>query len=354
MAEIRTSGAWQRVERGLSDMANLMGRGDYNLSLVKGRQTMEQIVRLCAGQNLVVYTDLADTIEKLYENGGISKTTRDSFHTIRILGNKAVHEGDNSAQDASRAYQLLEHEIAAYGSGAAGTQRGAERSSAARDGAQPGTRSAQKNLQTFPERERVPLNRAQQEKRRVRYDQADEREQRDRRQVPNREDRLRAKQRSAQKRSGQRGGRNQKRPQRSSLNLYDVLRILIPLICILLLVVLIRGCVRGGDTAQTSTAAQTETQLATEPVTTAPPETEPETTAPAVVRYKIRGNSVNVRYADNENRVYTQLADGTEIGEVEEVSGTDKVKFVLDGVEVTVNKNYIVPVEGSVTETGAQ
>ena len=51
MADIRNTGTWQRVERGLSDMANLVSRGEYNLALVKSRQTMEQIVRLSAGQN---------------------------------------------------------------------------------------------------------------------------------------------------------------------------------------------------------------------------------------------------------------------------------------------------------------
>ena len=388
MADIRNTGTWQRIERGLSEMANLMSRGENNLSLVKGRQVMEQIVRLYAGQNFVIYSDLADTIEKLYQGHYIGKTSRDSFHTIRMLGNKAVHEGDNDAQDANRAYRLLEQEIRTFAGGAADQKAGPAAGGSRQQGSaleeavpEPGTagNGQRRTLDIPTERERVSLNRAasgeangrrasaasqnrrsgQQAQRsaspetRARYDRLDDRSKRDRSEIPTREDRLRAR---------QRGGRNgsqrgQRRPQQGGVNLYDILRILIPVICVILLVVLIRSFMGGKSSpAETSPSAQTEStaEVMTEPATLEPPTTEPETTAPAAVRYKIKGNAVNARYADNENRVYTQLADGTEIGEVTEVAGTDKVQFTLDGIAVTVNKNYIVPVdETAETETSA-
>ncbi|MDO4266205.1 MAG: DUF4145 domain-containing protein [Eubacteriales bacterium] len=340
MADIRNTGTWQRVERGLSEMANLYSRGEYNLALVKGRQTMEQIVRLYAGQSFVVYTDLADTIENLYQGRYIGKDTRDSFHIIRLLGNKAVHEGDNEPQDAERSYQLLENEIRRFagGSTAAGNQKAEEAPADDRASAQ-----GQPDLLLKRERTRVPAEgtRRSTESRR-RYDRLDDRSSRDTNKVPTREDRLRAQRNGKNSRSG----RGQKQPQGNGVTVYDVLRVLIPAICIILLVVLIRSLLFGGKSEPETTAPTvTETVAETEPVTVAPPETEPETTAPAVLSYRIKGNAVNVRYADNENRVYTQLANGTEIGEATPVEGTDKMQFTLDGIAVTVNKNYIEAIE---------
>lgn len=352
MADIRNTGTWQRVERGLSEMANLISRGEYNLALVKGRQTMEQIVRIQAGQRFVVYTDLQDTIEKLYDGHHIGKDARLAFHTIRMLGNKAVHEGDNDPNDAAKSYQYLKQEIERFAGGrsqnsqtAAGRQRGE------RQGAQ---------AENAGERLRVPVERpSRTTEGRRRYDSLDDRGNRDRREVPNREDRMRARREGQSGKRRDRGGtaRGQRKPaKKSGVTVYDVLRILIPVICVILLVMLIRGLMSGAEKAPETTAAPTETsaEVMTEPVTTMPPETEPETTAPAAVRYRIKGNAVNARYADNENRVYEQLANGTEIGEVEEIEGSDKVKFVRDGIELTVNKNYIEPIEEQAGTTEAE
>lgn len=358
MADIRNTGTWQRVERGLSDMANLVSRGEYNLALVKSRQTMEQIVRLSAGQNFVVYTDLADTIEKLYQGHYITKSSRDAFHTIRMLGNKAVHEGDNDPQDAARSYRLLDQEINAFVSGGRSQEAPADREQPAEQAPQR-ERSSQKEqkLNISGERTRVPVSReslpSSQGSRR-RYDNLDDRSTRDRREVPNREDRLRAQRKGQPARGG--AHRGQRKPQQQGISIYDVLRILIPVICVILLVVLIRSFMGGGSSAPETSPVQTETatEPVTEPVTAVPPTTEPETTTAAAVRYRIKGNSVNIRYANNENRVYEQLSDGTEIGEVEEVEGTNKVKFMRDGIEVTVDKNFIEPIEDAASEPEAE
>ena len=358
MADIRNTGTWQRVERGLSDMANLVSRGEYNLALVKSRQTMEQIVRRSAGQNFVVYTDLADTIEKLYQGHYITKSSRDAFHTIRMLGNKAVHEGDNDPQDAARSYRLLDQEINAFVSGGRSQEAPADRERPAEQTPQRERSSQKEQKLNIPgERTRVPVSReslpSSQGSRR-RYDNLDDRSTRDRREVPNREDRLRAQRKGQPARGG--AHRGQRKPQQQGISIYDVLRILIPVICVILLVVLIRSFMGGGSSAPETSPVQTETatEPVTEPVTAVPPTTEPETTTAAAVRYRIKGNSVNIRYADNENRVYEQLSDGTEIGEVEEVEGTNKVKFMRDGIEVTVDKNFIEPIEDMAAESEAE
>ena len=153
--------------------------------------------------------------------------------------------------------------------------------------------------------------------------------------VPTREDRLRA---SQQNRNGKkRGTRN------GGIDVYGLLRILIPVICILLLIVLLRSCIAGGGTEDTTTTAPVES--VTEPVTTAPPTTEAPTTEAVPLRYVVTGNNVNVRYADNQNRIYEQLSSGTEIGEIQEIEGSDYVRFQRDGLDLVIHKDYIAPIE---------
>ena len=82
--------------------------------MVKARQTLECMVRCMAEKACLVEGDLSDTIDQLYEGGWINKTTKDNYHTIRILGNKAVHENDNTAYNANQAYQLLTQEVHAF------------------------------------------------------------------------------------------------------------------------------------------------------------------------------------------------------------------------------------------------
>ena len=50
-------------------------------------------------------------IDALYSSGKISKTTCEHYHKIRTIGNKAIHEGDNSAYNANQAHHLLSQEV---------------------------------------------------------------------------------------------------------------------------------------------------------------------------------------------------------------------------------------------------
>ena len=161
---------------------------------------------------------------------------------------------------------------------------------------------------------------------------------------------------------GQRGGSGTQsrrggapaRPQRQSsgggVNIYDVLRILIPLICIILLVILIRNLIPSGEETATSPVETTTEAVPVETVPeTVPPTTEPPTEAPT--RYMIKGNNVNVRYEPNTGaRIYEQLSDGTEIGEIEEVEGGDWVRITRDGGEYYVGRDYVTPIEDAGTE----
>ena len=119
---------------------------------------------------------------------------------------------------------------------------------------------------------------------------------------------------------------------------------MLPVLVIVLLIVIIRSFMAARTpeetTVETTTVIETTVQeTETEPETTEPETTEPETTA--AVEYRIVSDGVNIRYADNQNRIYTQLSKGTAIGTVTPIDGSDYVAFTLDGVNVVVRKDMI-------------
>ena len=128
MSNLEHTTSWQQIQQGVKEAERLIVNKNYNLVMVKARQTLECMVRCMAEKACLVEGDLSDTIDQLYEGGWINKTTKDNYHTIRILGNKAVHENDNTAYNANQAYQLLTQEVHAFShdggaSGGGRTQR---------------------------------------------------------------------------------------------------------------------------------------------------------------------------------------------------------------------------------------
>ena len=114
MSNLEHTTSWQQIQQGVREAERLIVNKNYNLVMVKARQTLECMVRCMAERACLVEGDLSDTIDQLYEGGWIDKQTKDNYHTIRILGNKAVHENDNTAYNADQAYQLLTQEVHAF------------------------------------------------------------------------------------------------------------------------------------------------------------------------------------------------------------------------------------------------
>ena len=94
MSNVERTTSWQQIQQGVKEAERLIARKEYNLVMVRARQVLEYMVRCMAERACVVEGDLSDTIDQLYEGQWINKATKDNYHTIRILGNKAVHEGD--------------------------------------------------------------------------------------------------------------------------------------------------------------------------------------------------------------------------------------------------------------------
>ncbi|MDD5832397.1 MAG: DUF4145 domain-containing protein [Clostridiales bacterium] len=376
------------TDNGLLDTAGLISRREYNLSLVKSRQTAELIVKTYAAEKGIEYSGLADTIENLYRAGIINISSRNALHNIRIFGNKAVHEADNDPEDAQKAYYLLKTEIQTFMSrktvnvdrtpvpinsedGFDRSRRDyskapSDRNAPASDRNTPASGESRKASQQGTNERASEMN----TERSGRYSGGSDRSSSGSsgRSSSGGSGRYssggsgrsssggsgrpsgssgRPSGKGTRKTGGQprRGGR---RPSDSTAAFYEIIKVIGPIITIVLIVIIIRGLNifpsknKTASSAAQSTTAVVETTAALQ--TIAPPVTVQET-EPPVYEYRIKGNGVNVRYAENQNRIYTQLSNGTAIGTVTEIEGSDFVQFTLEGVNVVVNKNYIEPIQ---------
>lgn len=246
MASSNVNSSWEKIQHGVKDTERLIGQKEYNASMIKARQTLEFMVRLLAERACVVDSgDLMEMIDTLYQNRWISKATCEHYHKIRIIGNKAVHEGDNNAYNANQAYHMLSQEVYTFANDYRNAQRGTRPSRSA-------NRSTGQSGSGRPAANR-PVSQAQMN---------------------------RSRKRQPQKRAG--------------FTIYDLLKLLIPILCIVLLVLVIKLVKPSkDDTNPTTTAPVTTEQVQPEEQTTAPA----ETTAAAVV-YKTT-DVLNVRPAPN-------------------------------------------------------
>ena len=111
MAAPDIANTWGDIRQGVKDAENLIGQKKYNMAMIKSRQVLELMVNYLCSNADVVEEDLASSIDTLYDCQWIDKATCEHYHKIRMLGNKAVHEGNDDAYDANQAYHLLSQEV---------------------------------------------------------------------------------------------------------------------------------------------------------------------------------------------------------------------------------------------------
>lgn len=262
---------WEQIQQGVKDTERLIRQKDYNASMIKARQTLEFMVRVLADRaGLEEEADLKAMIDLLYQKRRISKSACEHYHKIRIIGNKAVHEGDTNAYNANQAYHMLSQEVYTFA-----TDNGL----AKRSRAEQSSRSSQQNSRSMqnpsPSQARYPVltpslfgsgstqdgplsipgNNRSPQKRPVQKSQSGSR--------------------SGQRRTTSSANSHSRRraPQRrKGFTLYDLLKLLVPILCIILLFFVIKLLKPDTKPAETTTAlASTEAVM---------PETIPETHAP--------------------------------------------------------------------------
>ena len=281
------------------------------------------MVRCQAEKACLVEGDLSDTIDQLYEGRWIDRATKDNYHTIRILGNKAVHEGDDTAYDANQAYQLLNQEVFAFANESAGSRAGAASRTVPRASS------------------RLPADR----------------------QAPSGRQTSSAGRSSRSARSGRsaygaasRSGTARRRKKRRTSPMFYVWRLLIPVLIVILLIVIIRMLLPGGGETDVTTSAPIVTEASTPPPTQPTiAETEPETeTEPAVETWVVNGNSVNVRSEPStDSRILVQLSDGTVVDYVKRYSNDWSV-INYDGQEAYISSQYLERVEETAQDAGSE
>lgn len=286
--------SWEKIQNGVRDTERLIGQKRYNMAMVKARQTLEFMVKNLCDKAGMTQANLIDMIDSLFEEGIISKTTCEHYHKIRTIGNKAIHEEDNSAYNANQAHHLLSQEVYTFANDYTERRRKSPQSPAAR---------------RRPEEIQSPVRRTS---------------------------------------SG--GGTSRRRRTHSSRSSFDAGSIIKPLLLIAIIVVLvfIIKMIRPDKEAVPETTAPAVSSEVTEPVSTeteAPTEI-PTTEAPAIVKYKVNADTLNVRATpDTSGRIIVQLARGDEVEYVSDYNDDDKWCIIkYNGQDAYVAKEFLAPV----------
>lgn len=319
MSNVERTTIWQQIQQGVMETERLITRKDYNLVMIKSRQVLEYMVRCMAEQACLVEGDLSDTIDQLYEGRWIDRTTRDNYHTIRILGNKAVHEGDNGAHDANQAFQLLTKEVQAFASQFSGGRQARSTQTVRTSG---GTRQTGRQTAAGG---RTSSGRSAQGS-------------------------GRPAQRTGTRSGSSHQGSGKRRRRKRVSPLYYIVRLLVPVLIVVLLVVLINVLMPGKDKKADKTTA-VSTSVTTAPPTpppTLPPMTTapPETTAPAE-HYKVKGNNVNVRSQPSttgDSRILGKLSNGADVDYVKRYNN-DWAVINYDGQEAYISSQFLEKAE---------
>ncbi len=307
MAAPDIANTWGDIRQGVKDAETLIGQKQYNMAMIKSRQVLELMVNYLCGNASVFEEDLASSIDALYEYQWIDKATCEHYHKIRMLGNKAVHEGNDDAYDANQAYHLLSQEVYTFaneykskkGRPAPRPAAGRSQNSRSSGGRGPSGRSSGGSRNSGSRNQR-----------------------------------------------GQSSSRSRRRqPSRGfSFSAVDLVRLGLGAAVIILIVVLVRvlNPDKPDEEKDTSASVPTETFApVTEPPTTAPVpiETMPETT-PAPV-YKISADVLNVRSEPSTaGEKLGSLENGTIVDYVEDYD--DEWAIInYNGTQAYVNKQFL-------------
>lgn len=308
MATSGNSNSWEIIQRGVRDTERLIGQKQYNLAMVKARQTLEFMVNLLSEKACIVDGELIDVIDALYQGRWITKTTCEHYHKVRMIGNKAVHEGSDNAYDANQAYHLLSQEIHTFANEYAGKRSSTPRpgSTASRSsGARPRPAGSQASGTGSRSSGSRPASRSGSSS---------------------------GSRTAAATRSRKKQGKG------NVITPYDLLKLLIPVLCIVLLIVLIRF-IKPSDDKKPETTVPITTETEVLPTETTVPQTMPtETTAPP--RRKTT-TAVNVRPEPNTEQARVgRLDKGAEVEFIQEYN-EEWSEIRYDGKTAYINSQYL-------------
>lgn len=360
-----TENSWEQIRQGVGETERLIGQRQYNLAMIKARSTLEFMVKCLAERASIYESDLNETIDALYDSGWINKSTFEHYHKIRTIGNKAVHDGYDNAYDANQAYHMLSQEVYLFSNSQSTGRRSAPVRRNNSDGVV--TNSVRGNsLSKNGASTRVTAAKSGASAARTgttdktgstgRTGISDRTSSAGKTGTANRTGsagrttaRSSSSGNAASRNSYSSKSRRQQR-RRRGLTPYDLLKLLIPIFCIVLLIVVIKLIVPSGET-EPETTAPTATETVAE---TAAPETVPETVpeTEAASSY-VTTTTLNVRSGPSTNdRILVQLAPGTAVNVIQ--MHNDEWAVIQTGEqEGYVARQYLAPAE-TPAETTAQ
>ncbi|WP_124067272.1 SH3 domain-containing protein [Clostridium sp. E02] len=307
---------WSKIQQGLRETESLLNQKQYNLATIKARQTLEYLVHNLCEKALIIEGDLAGCIDQLYEGRFISKTVKDHYHRIRVLGNKAVHEGNDSPYDAREACSLLAQEVNNY------------------------IKTIQKNKQGSPSR-RPPVS----ELKTTSQTSRGASKSRGQRTAPSR-------QRAPQKPLPH--NRSRRRSSKKSGELKGLVKPILIFLVLFLIVLLVVKLIPGKDKKNETAPTTASTQVPTESASVTAPPTEPpvsETEAPKIYTTK---SKLNVRSEPSTDSTrFGSLASGTVVDYVKTYDDTWTV-IEFEGKQAYVATEFLTVSQKELSSGDAQ
>lgn len=325
MGRIDNPDIWAKVQANVQEAERLAEQKKYNLSMIKVRQTLEYIVRLQCDKAGIVEGAPDHMVRELYHGQWISKASAERFLKILAIGDEAASKGDNSAANASLSLELLLSELAptVKDSHVSPRRETSDRPSAARTGA--GARQTSSR---------------QTSGRQTSARQSSGRQTSARQTSAARQPSSRQRQSSATaRRASESSSRSRRKQGSGGLNPFDLLKLLIPVVLIVILIFLIRILSPDKTPTDETTQAPETTMATTAETTTEAPTAAPETTA-APVSYKTT-DVLNVRQEPSTSaEILGKLARDTTVEYVRDEDETWAV-IMYNGQEAYVSKQYL-------------
>ncbi|WP_051671406.1 SH3 domain-containing protein [Oribacterium sp. P6A1] len=355
----REANIWGKIRNDLSQAQQSILNGQYNQALILDKRILHTLVRMQIDRAVLVSNNLESDIDQLLENKLISDQTRDNYHAIRIMGEQAEAGETATSQSANESFSLIRDELnnyvdsfqsrpisASYASGQTAYSEFDNPSDSEYDTnyseSQISDEDSSGEDASYPEASdlssvNIPLNRSSGGMRSGRPT----RPLRDNERVSRTSGR-----RSSAQRNGRPGYNQNRRPKRRKgfeLDLYNIMKFLIPISCAILLIILIK-IINGGSSKPSiaTTAAPAETTVAaTEAPVDNPAETVPVQETQAVSSVWVTTTGVKVRTEPNTNCEVLEVLDA---GVQVTYKGSPNDEWIMidyNGRDAYVSKQYV-------------
>lgn len=364
MSTPREANIWGKIRNDLNQAQQCILNGQYGEAMILDKRILKALVRMQIDKAVLVSNNLENDIDQLLDNQLISNQSRNNYHTIRIYGDQAEAGDVPTSQAANESFSLIRDELNIYvdstqrrtpvsgynedSSTYAPTDTASYNSTSAENfsGSETDNSSYSGSSSYSPDLSNVnvPIANGSADSRSSAY----RRSNRPTRPIRDSERLARnSGRRSSQSSRNNRYGRNSsgrlRRRRGFEWNLYNIMKFLIPITCLILLLILV-NIIRNGSSKTTieTTAAPTEAAVET---TVAPLETIPETTAvpesSAVSSVWVTTTGVKVRTEPNTNCEVLEVLDA---GVQVTYKGTPNDEWIMidyNGRDAYVNKQFV-------------